>query len=120
MLVNVVGRHMSLGNDQTAHAEAEAEKLGKFFDGVNEVKITFDRQHDDGEAEIVCMVSGGKTLVATEKGRTVHESLELASDNMARQIKKYKAKRHDRRPHGAPPAEPEAEAEDDDVEAEDE
>jgi len=98
MRVDVVGRHMSLGDDQVAHAENEAAKLGKFFDGVNEVKITFDREHDELRTEIVCMVSGGKTLVAVEKGRTVHESLEFASDNMARQLKKYKAKRHNRRP----------------------
>ncbi|MFW6163203.1 MAG: HPF/RaiA family ribosome-associated protein, partial [Planctomycetota bacterium] len=48
-------------------------------------------------AEIVCMVSGGKTLVATETGSTIHESLEFASDNMARQIKRYKGKLRDRR-----------------------
>ena len=100
MQVNVVGRHMSLGDDQTAHAEAEAEKLGKFFDGINEVTVTFNREHDDITAEIVCAASGGKTLVAAETGRTIHESLEFASDNMARQIKKYKEKLHDRRAHG--------------------
>ena len=112
MLVNLVGRHMSLGEDQAAHAEAEAEKLGKFFDGINEVKITFAREHDDLKAEIVCTVSGGKTLVAVETGQTVHESLEFASDNMARQIKKYKAKLHDRRAHGVVREEPVEELED--------
>jgi len=101
MLVNVVGRHISLGEDQAAHAEAEAQKLARFFDGINEVRISFDREHDDFKAEIVCAVSGGKTLVAVETGRTVHESLEFASDNMARQIKKYKAKLRDRRHRGA-------------------
>ena len=109
MQVEVIGRHMSLGADQVTHAEAEAEKLGKFFDGINEVKITFEREHNEHKAEIVCMASGGKTLVAVERGRTIHESLEFASDNMARQIKKYKAKLHDRRPHGTPQQEPEEE-----------
>jgi len=112
MLVNLVGRHMSLGEDQAAHAQAEAEKLGKFFDGINEVKITFTREHEDLKAEIVCTVSGGKTLVAVGTGRTVHESLEFASDNMARQVKKYKAKLHDRRAHGVVREEPVEELED--------
>ena len=97
MQIAVVGRHMSLGKDQMEHAEGEATRLAKFFDGINEVKITFDREHDLLRAEIVCIASGGKTLVAVEKGRSVHESLEFASDNMARQIKKYKAKLHDHR-----------------------
>ncbi len=112
MLVNLVGRHMSLGEDQAAHAQAEAEKLGKFFDGINEVKITFTREHDELKAEIVCTVSGGKTLVAVGTGRTVHESLEFASHNMARQVKKYKAKLHDRRAHGVVREEPVEELED--------
>jgi len=104
MQVNVIGRHMSLGEDQVAHAEAEADKFGKFFDGVNNVLITFELEHADQlKAEIVCTVSGGKTLVANERGKTVHEALEFASDNMTRQLKKHKAKLHDRRIHPATP-----------------
>ena len=106
MQVSVVGRHLSLGEDQVAHAEAEARKLGKFFNGVNEVRITFGREHDELLAEIVCMLSGGKTLVAGERGRSIHESLEFASDNMARQVKKHKAKLRDRRARGAGREEP--------------
>ncbi len=97
MQVDVTGRHVSLSTDQTAYAEQKAEKLGKFFDGINHVKITFEREGDDLEAEIICTVSGGRTLVAVEKGRTVKESLESASDNMTRQIKKHKDKLHHRR-----------------------
>ena len=107
MMVSVVGRHIALSADQVSHAEDEAEKLGKFFDGVNEIKITFEREHNNLKAEIVCLVSGGKTLVAIETAATVHESLEFASDNMARQIKKYKAKLHDHRPPRSAAAEQE-------------
>jgi len=100
MQIEVVGRHLSLSDEQTAHARREADKLAKFFDGVNDVKVTVAREHDDLKTEIVCNVSGGKTLVAVETGGTVDASLEFASDNMARQIKKYKAKLHDHRAHG--------------------
>ena len=111
---------MSLGDDQVAHAEAEAEKLGKFFDGVNGVRITSELEHTELlKTEIICTVSGGKTLVATEKGKTVHEALERASDNMARQLKKHKAKLHDRRAHGVPPAEPSEPAEEPEEEFDD-
>ena len=102
MQVHVIGRHLSLSPDQNAHVEAEAAKLGKFFDGVNEITVAFEREHDQLKAEIVCMVSGGGTLVAVERGRTVLEAIDLAADNMARQIKKYKAKLHDYRLHGQP------------------
>jgi len=97
MQIDIVGRHLALGADQREHAENEAHKLGKFFDGINEVRIRFEREHLQLKTEIVCAVSGGRTLVAVEKGSTVHESLEFASDNMARQIKKYKDKLHERR-----------------------
>ncbi len=102
MRVNVVGRRLALGSDEVAHAEAEAEKLGKFFDGVNDVSITFEWEHTAVKAEIICAVSGGKTLVAVESGRTVDEALEFASDAMARQIKRYKAKLRGRKAHGVP------------------
>jgi ribosomal subunit interface protein len=113
MQVHVIGRHMSLNRDQIAHAETEAAKLAKFFDGINDISVTFNREHDDLKAEIVCTVTHGGTLVAIEKGRTVPEAVDLASENMARQIKKYKEKLRDRRLHGfeesAPPAASEAE-----------
>ncbi len=102
MRVNVVGRHLALSSDEMAHAEAEAEKLGKFFDGVNVVSITFTREHAVVKTEIVCTASGGKTLVAVEPGRTVDEALEFASDAMARQIKRYKVKLLDHKTHGMP------------------
>jgi|GEM_PF-6147636 len=120
MQIEVVGRHMALGDDQVVHATAEADRLGKFFDGINGIKITFEHEHDDMKAEIVCQVSGGRTLVAVEHGRTVHESLEFASDNMARQIKKHKGKLHDHRAGRPQPKEPEEEAADEDVGAEEE
>ena len=63
MRVNVVGRHLALSNDEVAHAQAEAEKLGKFFDGVNDVSITFEREHTVIKAEIICTASGGKRSV---------------------------------------------------------
>jgi len=111
MQVHVIGRHMSLTGDQTAHAEAEAAKLTKFFDGIKDISVTFDREHDSLKAEIVCTVSGGGTLVAVEKARTVQEAVDLAADNMARQIKRYKEKLHDRRGReaGTEPEEPEDE-----------
>jgi putative sigma-54 modulation protein len=113
MHIEVVARHMSMSDDERRHAEGEAEKLGKFFDGVNEIKLTFDREHDDVKAEVVCLVSGGKTLVAHANGDTVHESLEFASDSMARQIKKHKAKLRDHRLHGEPGQATEADEDDD-------
>ena len=120
MQIDIIGRHMSLGNDQAAHAEAEAAKLGKFFDGVNGVQITFELEHTERlKTEIVCTVSGGKTLVAAEKGKTIHESLERASDNMVRQLKKHKAKLHDHRPRGVPAAPPAESAEEPEAEFDD-
>ena len=119
MHTSVVARHMSLSDDERTHAEAEAEKLGKYFDGVNEVKVTFVLEHDDVKAEIVCMVSGGKTLVAHDSGSTVHASLELVADNMARQVKKHKSKLRDHRPHAAGDEEETEVAEDGDVDVDD-
>ena len=110
MQVHVIGRHMSLNPDQMAHAEAEAAKLAKFFDGINDISVTFHREHDDLKAEIVCTVTHGGTLVAIEKGRTVQEAVDIASDNMARQIKKYKEKLRDHRAHGAGEPAPETES----------
>jgi ribosome hibernation promoting factor len=115
MHTSVVARHMSLSDDERIHAEQEAQKLGKYFDGVNEVTLTFALEHDDVKAEIVCLVSGGKTLVAHESGSTVHASLELVADNMARQIKKHKSKLRDHRPHGVAGEEEEETEADDDI-----
>ncbi len=108
MVVNIVGRHMDLADEDKLHAEEEARKLGKFFNGVNDIQVTFEREGNAVKSEIICMVSGGRTLVANERGETVHQSLEFASENMARQIKRYKGKLHRRRAGREAPEEPTA------------
>ena len=111
MEVKVVGRHLSLHNDQALHAEQEAGKLAKFFDGLNDVTVTIEPERDRLKAEIICAVSGGGTLVAVERGGSVNEAIDLAVDNMSNQVKRYKAKLHDLRHNrhaGEPPPEPPA------------
>jgi ribosomal subunit interface protein len=114
MRVNVTGRHVGLSDDQKDRAEAEAQKLGKYFNGVMHVDVTFSREHNDIKAEIIAHVAGHKTLVATERAATVNEALEFAGHDMARQIKKHKDKLHRHRPRVSagtvPPAAAAAEA----------
>lgn len=110
MAIHVTGKHVHLSPDQMADAQAEAEKLSKFFNGIMDIKITFDREGDNLKAEIVCNVSGHGTLVAHESGRTVNEALDLVSEKMARQLREYKDRLHERRsPKGVQEPEPEPE-----------
>jgi ribosomal subunit interface protein len=121
MRINVTGRHIGLSDDQKARARAEADKLTKFYNGVMEVDITFEREHDDIKAEIVCHVTGHKTLVAVEKAPTVNEALEFAAEDAARLLKKHKDKLHNHRPRvSAGTAPPAAESEDEEAVATDE
>ena len=106
MQIQIVSRHITLSEDQAEHVRIEAGKLGKFFDGINGITVALQHVHDEFSAEIVCTVSGHGTLVAIETGRTVQEATDTASDNMIRQVKRYKEKLHGRRPHGAEPQMP--------------
>lgn len=90
MQTNVTFRHLKSNPQLQDAAVVAAEKFERFFDGISSTDIVF-KNETDKIVEFTVRVNGN-TLNAKEKSEDFSKSLNLASDKMVRQLRKWKTK----------------------------
>jgi putative sigma-54 modulation protein len=90
MQTNVTFRHLKSNPQLQDAAVVAAEKFERFFDGISSTDIVF-KNESDKIVEFTVRVNGN-TLNAKEKSEDFGKSLNLASDKMVRQLRKWKTK----------------------------
>ena len=91
MLVNYVGRHLSVPEDFKPIAEAKLAKFDKYFrdEATATVKLSAPKNRERVE---VTIMAGGMIYRGEETDDTFRNALDLASDAIERQISKNKTK----------------------------
>jgi ribosomal subunit interface protein len=90
MKTKVTFRHLKPRPELQAAAEEAAERFEKFFDGITTTDVIFNSETDN-MVEFTVHVQGN-TFVVKENSEDFTKSLNIASDKMIRQIKKWKEK----------------------------
>ena len=104
MNVKITARHFKAHDSIKEHAESCVESLTKYYDGIisAEFILSFEKaQNSIKIAEIIIGVHG-KTLTATAKSEEFEKSIEIVTEKMAAQLKKYKSKLRDNKSHETP------------------
>ncbi len=90
MQTSVTFRHLKARQDLQEAALEQANKFNKFYDGIISTNIEFI--HDvDNVVEFKVNVQGN-TFISRENTEDFGKSLNMASDKMIRQLKKWKTK----------------------------
>lgn len=96
MRIDVVGRHFEVTDAIREHAEKKAEKLLKYYDGVQQVvwRINGEDHHHSGEFEVELVVSvvHHEDFVATAREGDVYAAIDQAMHKATRQVKEFKDK----------------------------
>ncbi len=99
MRIHTTGRRLEVTDPIRAYAESKAEKLLKFFDGVQEIKVVLDQErrdhHEEFTAEVIVELVGHDSIVAKAEGVDVYGSVDLAVDKAGRQLKDFKTRLRD-------------------------
>jgi len=93
-------------------ASEKVAKLMKFYDRITwvDVKLGVDRERKS--AEVSAGLNRGATIVGKAESGDMYAAIDLATDKIARQLRKHKEKIKDHRPRRTPSApEPEPESE---------
>lgn len=90
MQTTVTFRHLKARQDLQEAAIEQANKFNRFYDGIISTNIEFI--HDvDNVVEFKVNVQGN-TFISKENTEDFTKSLNIASDKMVRQLKKWKTK----------------------------
>lgn len=96
MRIDVVGRNIGITPAIREYAEAKAEKLPKYFDGVQltTVTVTKEDHHTHGlfGVEFVIDVEKHKSFVAKASNEDLYASIDQASAKAQRQLHDFKEK----------------------------
>lgn len=94
MNVQFTARHFSASSNLKGFASESVKKLTKFYEGIHDCDIIAEPNEDPDkpqQIEIKLNVPGS-LLAATETAETYEKAINLAVDNLKRQLKKHKEK----------------------------
>jgi len=81
-----------------AYALEKAEKLARFFDGVNHIQIVLDRVAGRHRSEMIAAAPPNLRFVATSVEDSVTAAIDSAIDKIERQVVKAKERLKDHHP----------------------
>lgn len=96
MRINVVGKGIEITDAIKLHAESKADKLPRYFDGVQQITITVSHEdsHTRGQlaAEIVVDVEKHEDFVAHASGDDLYLVIDAVVQKASRQLSDFKEK----------------------------
>ena len=96
MRINVVGKGIEITDAIKLHAESKADKLPRYFDGVQQITITVSHEdsHPRGQlaAEIVVDVEKHEDFVAHASGDDLYLVIDAVVQKASRQLSDFKEK----------------------------
>jgi putative sigma-54 modulation protein len=97
-------RHMDVSQAVKSYAEERLEKIRKYFHGdpiAAHATFAVERNHNH-MAEFQITLPNGIVIQARETTEDMYSSIDLAGARIERQIRKWKDKIRDHKPHGGP------------------
>lgn len=93
MRIEVTGKQLDLTDAIRDHAEQKAEKLPRYFNGVQEIDFVLEQlKHEEFQAEIQVDVVKHDTFVARARGTDIYGCIDQAVEKMTRQLRDFKEK----------------------------
>ncbi len=95
--IDYTDRHEHHPASVKTYACEKAEKLARFFDGVNHIQIVLDRVHDKHSTEMIVSASHNLRFVGHAADSSVLVAIDHAVDKLEKQVKKAKERLKDHR-----------------------
>ncbi|NQS99282.1 MAG: ribosome-associated translation inhibitor RaiA [candidate division Zixibacteria bacterium] len=96
MRINISARHFRASRNLKNFTEDEVKRLKKYYDGIIDCEIVFEKQKEIRSCEIMLKVYGTR-LTASERTDDHFKSVVGAVDKLENQLRKYKSKLRNQR-----------------------
>jgi putative sigma-54 modulation protein len=97
MNINITARHLKLTPAISDYVQKKLEKTRRFLDQLVWAQVILDVSKSRHIAEIIVHASG-RTLTAKEESTDLYAAIDLASDKIDEQLRRYKERRRVHRP----------------------
>jgi len=98
MRIDVSGKHFEITDPIHAHALNKAERLPKYFDGLQSVEIVIEpAPHDHFSVEFRADAEKHDTFVASDEGDDLYSTIDSVYEKMSRQLRDFKDKLKDKK-----------------------
>jgi len=91
MRISITARHFKASEQLQSYAENKVKRLKKIFDGIVDCDVVLTKERANRIANISVGVNSHK-FVATESSENFYKSIDLAANNLERQLKRFKQK----------------------------
>ena len=92
MKVNVSGRHVSVRPEWEAYANEKAERLGKYFSGIQHVDFVVDANGKEHRCEMTVVLGQGARLLGKSEADEMRTAIDLAENKIEKQMRRFHAK----------------------------
>ncbi|GIK52373.1 MAG: ribosome-associated translation inhibitor RaiA [Planctomycetaceae bacterium] len=93
MKLTIVAKHAKITDAIKEYAEDKVERLERFFDRINSIHVTLDKQGDSNRCEIeIAAARHGHFVASVTNTEDIHAAIDLCLDKSERQLKKLKEK----------------------------
>jgi ribosomal subunit interface protein len=93
--IDYTDRHQQHPETVKTYAVEKAEKVARFYDGVNHIQIVLDRERDKHSAELIVRASHNLSFVGHAVEDSVLAAIDGALEKLERQVKKAKERLRD-------------------------
>lgn len=90
MQVKITGRHMAVTEAMKSYAEEKAQKLIRFFNRIQEIRVVLDFDGIQPMAEFIVDVERAEDFIARETHDDMYAAIDKVSDKLERQLHEYK------------------------------
>ena len=90
MQIVVTGRHMSVTDAMKSYAEEKAERLSRFFNRIQEIRVVLDFEGGMPTTEVFADVEHADDFIAHETHKDMYAAIDAATDKLERQLRKHK------------------------------
>jgi putative sigma-54 modulation protein len=97
MQVNITARHLKLTVAISDYVQKKLAKAKRFLDHLIWAQVVLDVSKDRHSAEVI-IHAAGHTFAAKEESLDLYAAIDLASDNIDEQLRRYKERHKTRRP----------------------
>lgn len=88
--ITVTGRHVDVPDDVRDYASEKAEKLLRFYDRIQSIKVVVDSEGDEMAVEMIVNAGARNEFVCSEVGPDVFALIDLTVSKLERQLTKHK------------------------------
>ena len=106
MQIEITVRHESVTADIKDYATKKADRLVKYYDRIQSVRVVLDKEGGATVCEMIADVEHSHDLVGRATDADVRAAIDLATDRLERQLAEHKDRVRHRKGRGPNPHQP--------------